>query len=181
MGTTIMKQYSTLSSPDHNVGSATSQFAINSQHGTAAFTALNSHKMGCVAFVTAPNNGEQNSVLIVNVLTNDGGVKSLQDIDNGISLHPRTVVVAKEHSQLNLLQSFLNLNDDAQLLPKFTNSYTQLFVQTHANVTHSYRQESSSPNKNLSRTPNIHFETVDVHLMGPRSPYRSTFLSLNPL
>jgi len=174
-----IKHYSTLSLPNHNVGSPTSQFAINSQHGMAAFSALNSHKMGCVAFVTATSNGEKNSVLIVNVWTNDGGIDSLQDIHTGISFHPRIFVLAKEHSQLNLLQSFINLNDNTRLVPKFTNSYTQLFVEAHANVTHSYRQESSFPVKNP--TPNIHFETVDVHLMGTHASHKSTFLSFNPL
>jgi hypothetical protein len=124
-----IKQYSTLSLPNHNVGSPTSQFAINSQHGMAAFTALNSHKMGCVAFVAAPNNSEKNTVLIVNIWTDDGGVDNLPDAYSGISFHPRTFVLAKKHSQLNLLQSFINLNDNTRLVPKFTNSYTQLNVQ----------------------------------------------------
>jgi hypothetical protein len=123
-----IKQYSTLSSPNHNVGSPTSQFAINSQHGMAAFSALNSHKMGCVAFVTATKNREKNTVLIVNLCTNNGGVDYLLDAHTGVSFHPRTFVLAKEHSQLNLLQSFINLNDNTRLVPKFTNSYTQLFV-----------------------------------------------------
>jgi len=43
-----------LSGPDHCVGKATSQFAINGQQGTAAFAALNSVKAGCVAYVESP-------------------------------------------------------------------------------------------------------------------------------
>ena len=55
-----------LSSPDHSVGKATSQFAINNQQGTAAFAALNSIKAGCVAYIESKDDVEKRPVLVVN-------------------------------------------------------------------------------------------------------------------
>ncbi|KAL3807006.1 hypothetical protein ACHAXA_010482 [Cyclostephanos tholiformis] len=129
-----LTSYMKLSGPDHNVGKATSQFAINGQQGTAAFAALNSVKAGCVAYVessvTASGGGgggegggegegegaPPQPVLIVNAQTPSGGgmndVESDEEVRRGVAFHPRTLVVAGEGSVLSLAQMCVDLDDD---------------------------------------------------------------------
>ena len=151
-----------LSGPDHNVGEATSQFAINNQQGTAAFAALNSVKAGSVAYVEAwkddgivsdvGNSGEKDSlnlkpVLIVNAQTPSGGrhFSGSEDRDRGVAFHPRTLAVAHDESLLSLVQMSVDLNEnstDESPCATFVNGYTQIFVGAYANVTHSFLEES---------------------------------------
>mmetsp|Transcript_15583 Transcript_15583/g.34019 ORF Transcript_15583/g.34019 Transcript_15583/m.34019 type:complete len:674 (-) Transcript_15583:96-2117(-) len=144
--------YSKLSKPNHNIGSPTSQFAVNTQQGSACFAALNTYKTKAVAYVNAPPNHNEEldeftvpkPVLILNAMTSLGGVeKSLED-DKGVACHPRTIVVAEDGARMSVVQSCVDLDtrDDAIANPKLYNGYTQVFVKGTANVTHSYLEES---------------------------------------
>merc|ERR1719410_268022 len=94
---------SRLSAPDHNVGKATSQFAINNQQGSAIFAALNTCKTGAVALVDIPPNYICiKPVLIVNAQTTSGGVSGQNS--NGVAYHPRTLVLAGKKSKVALIQ-----------------------------------------------------------------------------
>jgi len=139
-----------LSGPDHNVGKATSQFAINNQQGTAAFAALNSVKAGCVAYVEAASEEASDDdkmplpVLIVNAQTPSGG-SAVVGGEKGVSLHPRTLAVANDRSSLSLVQMCIDLDESTEeesLCPTFVNGHTQIFVGASANVTHSFLEES---------------------------------------
>ncbi|KAL7467079.1 hypothetical protein ACHAXS_007348 [Conticribra weissflogii] len=139
-----------LSGPDHNVGKATSQFAINNQQGTAAFAALNSVKAGCVAYVEAASKEGSDDetmplpVLIVNAQTPSGGSADVA-VEKGVSLHPRTLAVANDGCALSLVQMCIDLDDspgEESRCPTFVNGHTQIFVGANANVTHSFLEES---------------------------------------
>jgi Fe-S cluster assembly scaffold protein SufB len=149
----MLTSYSKLSKPNHNVGDATSQFAVNAQQGTACFAALNTIKTKSVAYVRAPANhneelGENTlpkPVLILNVATRSGGVAdSLNDDNKGVAYHPRTLVVAEDGSRLSVVQSCVDLVEEggSTYNPTLCNGYTQVFVQGTANVTHSYLEET---------------------------------------
>ena len=133
-----------LSGPDHCVGEPTSQFAINNQQGTAAFAALNSVKAGCVGYIEV-RKGEKldKPVLIVNAQTPSGGKMGSDDM-HGVAIHPRLLCVAHDESKLSLIQSNVDLKEDSGENPCaiFTNGFTQVFVGSNANVTHSYLEES---------------------------------------
>ncbi|KAL3783229.1 hypothetical protein ACHAW5_005564 [Stephanodiscus triporus] len=76
-----LTSYKRLSGPDHSVGKATLQFAINAQQGTAAFVALmNSIKAGCAAYVESVVAGAL-PVLVVNAQTPSGGKGGDDDDD----------------------------------------------------------------------------------------------------
>ena len=150
-----------LSGPDHCVGKATSQFAINGQQGTAAFAALNSVKAGCVAYVESPavavvegggGGPPPLPVLVVSAQTpSGGGVGSGIEAGEGggvrgVAFNPRTLAVAGEGSILSLVQMCVDLDDESSSdhppRPTLVNGYTQIFVGRDANVTHAFLDES---------------------------------------
>ncbi|KAL3807762.1 hypothetical protein ACHAXA_000675, partial [Cyclostephanos tholiformis] len=159
-----LTSYMKLSGPDHNIGKATSQFAINGQQGTAAFAALNSIKAGCITYVkpsVAASGGEGGGappqpVLIVNAQTPSGGgmndVESDEEVRRGATVHTRMLVVAREGSVLSLTQMCVDLDDDNVIAlssssssspqPTLVNGYTQIYVGRDANVTHTFLDES---------------------------------------
>ena len=190
-----------LSAPDHCVGKATSQYAINNQFGTAAFAALNSVKAGCVAYVEG-NGVEKKPVLIINAQTPSAGSS---EEDKGVAFHPRTLAVANDGSILSLVQMCVDLDDnssDKSPCPTFVNGYTQIFVGANANMTHSFIEESGgtvtsrvemsddeATAASLSQTPrelealrpalrNTNFEVIDVHVIGDNGSYTSSLLEL---
>lgn len=145
----VLTSHAKLSGPDHSVGKATSQFAINGQMGTASFAALNSVKAGCVAYVESSvrsAGGEEKGscmpVLIVNAQTSlviRGGEEC------GVSFHPRCLAVANEGSVLSLVQMCVDLYDAEELTqtrPTLVNGYTQIYVGQNANITHAFLDES---------------------------------------
>ena len=197
--------YKKLSGPDHKIGEPTTQFAINTQQGTACFAALNTIRTGAVAFVDVPadtdNDVEQpKPVLIVNAVTRDGGASG--DANSGVSFHPRCLAIAGKGSRLSLVQSCVDLDQDESLShrPKLYNGYTQVFVKENANVTHSYLEESGGlvtssteqsddesaegkplPREVESKRPELkdsHLEAVDVHIMGDEAGYEGTVMSV---
>jgi hypothetical protein len=151
----MLTSYQKLSVPDHNLGAAYSQFAVNTQQGTAAFCALNTYKTQGVALVHAPVDYDASlaqealpqPVLVIQAQTACGGLstKDSDDNDAGVAFHPRTLVVAEEGARLSVIQSTVDLDEDlaADHRPKLFNGYTQVFVKGNANVTHSYLEESA--------------------------------------
>lgn len=146
-----LTSYAKLSKPNHNLGDATSQFAINTQQGTACFAALNTVRTQAVAYVKAPENhngglGDDfapKPVLILNALSKSGGVADQLEDEKGAAVHPRTLVVAGDASRLSVVQSCIDLEGASSVSnPTLYNGYTQMFVHGTANVTHSYLEES---------------------------------------
>ena len=199
-----------LSGPDHNVGKATSQFAINNQQGTAAFAALNSIKAGCVAYIESNDHKEKRPVLIVNAQTPSCGSSDDIDESKGVAFHPRTLAVANDGCILSLVQMCVDLDDvSVSSLPQLSspratlkNGYTQIFVGSNSNVTHSFLEESGGvvtsnvemsdeevANAKLDENPrdvearrpalrNSNFEVIDVHVTGDGGSYDSSILEL---
>lgn len=191
-----------LSAPDHSVGEPTSQFAINTQQGTACFAALNTMRTGAVAYVRPPKDHDAGAevvmpVLVVNAVTKDAGGASDSE---GVSFHPRTLVVVEENSRLSFVQSSVDLDTGLEHKPKMYNGYTQIFVKEGGNLTHSLLEESGgdvtsgveksdddlreneiAPRKIESERPALkdtHFETIDVQLMGKDAAYEGTLMSV---
>lgn len=188
-----------LSGPDHCVGKATGQFAMNNQQGTAAFAALNSIKAGSVAYVEA-NGDATKPVIIVNAQTPSAGGSGEQ----GVAFHPRTLAVANDGSVSSLIQMCVDLNDAEDKSPCATlvNGYTQIFVGADANMTHSFLDESGgfvtsrvelsdgeatelslpeSPRVVESRRPalqNSNFQAFDVHVTGDSGSFQSSLMEL---
>lgn len=201
----VWTSFKRLSAPDHCVGDATSQFAINTQQGTACFAALNTIRTGAVAYVHSPADQDKDieypkPVLIVNAVSNSGSAKARGE-GKGVAFHPRTLVVADEGSRLSLVQSAVDLeNDGEEPIPKLYNGYTQFFVKENANVTHSYLDESGgivtggvekndddlkegevSPREIEAQRPALkdtHLEAIDVHLVGEKAGYKGTMMAL---
>lgn len=203
-----LTSFAKLSGPDHSVGKATSQFAINNQQGTAAFAALNSVKAGCVAYIESNDDKEKRPVLIVNAQTPSCG--SSDGIDKGVAFHPRTLAVANDGCILSFVQMCVdldevNISSPPQLSsPRATlkNGYTQIFVGSNSNVTHSFLEESGgivtsnvemsdeevanakfdeNPRYVEARRPalrNSNFEVIDVHITGDGGSYDSSILEL---
>jgi len=194
--------YKKLGGKDHCLGEAYSQFAINTQQGTACFAALNTRRTGGVAYVQVPDdydaeNEESKPILILNAVTNDGGSKSGCE---GMTIHPRTLVIAGENSRLSVVQTSVGLYDESSHVPKLYNGYTQMFVKEGANVTHSFLEESGgmvTPGVEKSddtiaegETPpreieaqraelkDTHLECVDVQCIGDDSAYAGTVISV---
>lgn len=198
-----------LSSPDHSVGKATSQFAINNQQGTAAFAALNSIKAGCVAYIESKDDLEKRPVLVVNAQTPSCGSSEGADESKGVAFHPRTLAVVDDGCILSLVQMCVDLDEDSlsgntASSPRATlkNGYTQIFVGSNANVTHSFLEESGgivtsnvemsdeevakakldeNPRDVEARRPalrNSNFEMIDVHVTGDGGSYDSSILEL---
>ena len=202
----VLTSHERLSGPDHSVGKATSQFAINGQMGTAAFAALNSVKAGCVAYIESEEKGCGMPVLIVNAQTSSAGGG---DEISGVAFHPRCLAVANEGSLLSLVQMCIDLDDDtvsssSSPRPTLVNGYTQIYVGKDANVTHSFLDESGgivTPNIEMSdeefkaefpdiidlprevesQRPalrNVNFQVIDAHIVGDSGSYISSVLEL---
>jgi len=194
-----------LSAPHHNTGPATSQFAVNNQQGMACFAALNSVRTGSVAIVDVPkNHKEVLPILIINAITEGGGVTQNSGTDNtkGVAHHPRTLILADEFSESSVIQSSIDLdvileNEDTSIIPpKLYNGYTQVNVQRNATVTHSYIEETGGiPTANVDRSGSqfdaareteakrpalrdTHLECIDVQLISEHSVYKGTMMGL---
>ena len=142
-----LTSYKALSKPNHCVGEPTSQFAINGQQGTACFAALNTVKTGAVAYVQYPKGTDHGvdtpkPLLLIYASTKDGG--SADDVTQGVSCHPRSLIVAEDSCRLSVVQSMvdLDIDDSVREVPKLYNGFTQFFVKGNANVTHSYLEET---------------------------------------
>jgi len=195
--------YKKLGGADHALGEATSQFAINTQQGTACFAALNTRRTGGVAYVQVPDghdgdNEKRKPVLILNAVTKNGGFAS-SDSD-GVSFHPRALIVAGEKSRLSVVQTCVDLDDESKYLPKLYNGYTQIFVKEGANMTHSFLEESGGmvtagvekgdsefgedePTARMveaerSELKDTHLECVDVQCIGDKSSYEGVVMSV---
>lgn len=194
----IWDSHKKLSGPDHNVGDPTTQFAINTQQGTACFAALNTIRTGGVAYIRVPKGAEKSKpVLVVNAVTRDGGASTGSE---GLTLHPRCLLVAEENSSLSFVQSTVDLDTEVDAVPKLYNGYTQIFVHEGANVTHSFLEESGGmvtggvektddsfeEGETLARTveagrpelKDTRLEAIDVHILGEDGGYEGTILSV---
>jgi hypothetical protein len=203
---TYCTSHKQLSGPDHCLGEPFSQFAINTQQGTACFAALNTRRTGAVAYIQTPEgkDSEYNEdtdeipkpVLLLNVVTKSGGASS--DC-SGMSFHPRGLIIAEKNSRLSVVQNSVDLDDGSESVPKLYNGYTQVFVKEGANVTHSYLEETGGvvtagveksddnieegqpiPRLVEAERPamkNTHFEAIDVHVMGEDGSYEGTIMS----
>lgn len=196
------ESYKKLSGPNHAVGEPTSQFAINTQQGTACFAALNTIRTGAVAYVRVPKDHDADNetplpILVVNAVTKDGSAVEGSD---GVAFHPRALVIAEENSHVSFVQSCIDLETGTKHTPKFYNGYTQVFVKAGANMTHSLLEESGgtvtggversddelgenepAPRQIESERPELkdtHFETIDVQLMGEDADYEGTLMSV---
>eukprot|EP00537_Pseudo-nitzschia_pungens_P002756 CAMPEP_0172362256 /NCGR_PEP_ID=MMETSP1060-20121228/5899_1 /TAXON_ID=37318 /ORGANISM="Pseudo-nitzschia pungens, Strain cf. cingulata" /LENGTH=680 /DNA_ID=CAMNT_0013084711 /DNA_START=264 /DNA_END=2306 /DNA_ORIENTATION=- len=194
--------YKKLGGADHCLGEPFSQFAVNTQQGTACFAALNTRRTGGVAYVQVPDdydadNSESKPVMILNVVTNNGGSAAGCD---GMSFHPRSLVVAGENSKLSVVQACVDLNDGSDHVPKLYNGFTQMIVKEGANVTHSFLEESggmvtpgvekndgdSGDDEPDAQTleadrpamKDTHLECVDVQCIGDDSTYEGTVMSV---
>lgn len=191
-----------LSGPDHSVGEATSQFAINTQQGSACFAALNTRRTGAVAYINVPPEHDQGSeeskpVLVINAVTSSGGASANA---GGVSFHPRCLLMAGKKSCVSLVQSCLDLDGEDESVPTFYNGYTQIFVGESANVTHTFLEESGgkvtggvektddmipegeeSPREIESKRPELkdtHLDTIDVQMIGDDSSYVGALMSV---
>lgn len=194
--------YKKLGGADHALGEATSQFAINTQQGTACFAALNTRHTGGVAYVSVPDDHdsdveERKPVLILNAVTSNGG--SGPDCE-GISFHPRALVVAGKNSRLSVVQACVDLDDESDHVPKLYNGFTQMIVKEGANVTHSFLEESGGmvtagvekndnefgEDEKIARfveaerptLKDTHLDCVDVQCIGDASSYEGTLMSV---
>lgn len=198
----VATSFKKLSGPNHCLGEPFSQFAINTQQGTACFAALNTRRTGAVAYIHAQERKEgeemenHKPVLIINTVTKNGGAVSAS---TGMSFHPRCLVVAEKLSRLSIVQSSIDLDDHTAHVPKLYNGYTQIFVKEGANVTHSYLEESGGmvtagveqrddciaegeplPRSVEAERPEMkdtHLEAIDVHVMGDGGSYEGTIMS----
>jgi len=196
--------YKKLGGADHAVGEATSQFAINTQQGTACFAALNTRRTGGVAYVRVPDGHENDKdaenrkpVLILNAVTNNGGTASGCE---GVSFHPRALVVAGKESCLSVVQACVDLDDGDDHVPKLYNGFTQMIVKEGANVTHSFLEESGGmvtagveksdgefgEDEPVARVveaerpalKDTHLDCVDVQCIGDDSSYEGILMSV---
>ena len=200
----VWTSYKKLSGPDHSLGEPTSQFAINTQQGTACFAALNTIRTGAVAYVHAAAGQDTDvevpkPVLIVNAVSSNGSAGSSADADKGVAFHPRTLVIADKDSRLSVVQSSVDL-ETGEHRPKLYNGFTQFFIKENSNVTHSYIEESGglvtggvelsdddleegqpNPRAIESERPALkdtHLEAIDVHIVGEGGGYQGTMMSL---
>lgn len=138
-GAPSLTHLASLSGPNHNVGPATSQFAMNAQQGTACFAALNTIACQHMAYIhcgVAPTPPPTTStstspldkpILIVYAVTPNGGVSVAQSppteatVDTtssgpslpppvaGVAIHPRTVIVVEAHSHASVVQQSVSI------------------------------------------------------------------------
>jgi len=163
---------SKLSGPNHNVGNATTQFAINNQQGTAIFAALNTVKTKNVALVDIPNDTtcDDLPILVVNAWTNNGGIEvdnsDEEEEQKGVAIHPRLLVLGGKRSKSSIIQGTIDLDDedgdDAKTRPKFYNGYTQLYLREGSKLSHSYLEESGG-----YPTPKVEVRNVDADQNSP--------------
>eukprot|EP00980_Cylindrotheca_fusiformis_P005017 scaffold1062_cov130-Cylindrotheca_fusiformis.AAC.23 len=191
-----------MSMPHHSVGEPTSQFAINTQQGSACFAALNTRRTGAVAYVGVPaehNKDVENPqpILVLNAVTRSGGAPAGT---SGVSFHPRCLFVAGKGSSSSIVQSCVDLEGDGSIVPKLYNGYTQFFIHESANATHSFLEESGGivtggveipddmveegaerPREIESKRAELkdtHLETIDVQLIGDDSSYKGAIMSV---
>ncbi len=194
--------YKKLGGADHALGDATSQFAINTQQGTACFAALNTRRTGGVAYVEVPDGHdddveERKPILILNAVTKNGGSGSNSE---GMAFHPRALVVAGKDSRLSVVQACVDLDDGSEYVPKLYNGFTQIMIKEGANVTHSFLEESGgmvtagvekadedfgedeliARNVEAERAElkDTHLECVDVQCIGDDASYEGTIMSV---
>lgn len=189
-----LKSYSKLSGPHHNMGDPDTQFAINSQQGTACFAALNTWACRNVGLVHVTEEVDL-PIVIVHVHTGDGGIDSGNENKSvGAAQHPRTVVVAEKGSKASIVQQSISINnevDDAR--PLLVNGYTQVWLKENANITHCFVEESGGlPVKGVEErnddlrsqetarkaAANTILETLDVHCAGDNSHYNATNIAV---
>ena len=189
-----------LSCPDHTVGEPTSQFAINNQQGTACFVALNSVRAGSAAYINIPTDMEvAKPVIVVNAITSDGGI--LESLgEKGVAVHPRAFINAGANSKMSFIQTYVDLDEEDNEIfnQKMVNGCTQIYLDSGANVTHSYLEESGGVVTGGVETPSdeekdgeeskrdieakreelrdTHFESIDVHVIGEDGAYEAAAL-----
>jgi Fe-S cluster assembly scaffold protein SufB len=201
-----LTSFKALSKPNHCVGEATSQFAINGQQGTACFAALNTIKTGAVAYVQYPKGTDSGvefplPLLLVNAITKDCGADETVAPGVGVTCHPRALIVAEEDSRLSVVQSIVDLdNESVTAIPKLYNGYTQFFIHGNANVTHAYLEETGgiviggtevsdedladgdiAPRTLEAARPALkdtHLEAIDAQVMGNEGSFTSTMISI---
>lgn len=194
--------YSMLSRPNHNPGAATTQFAINTQQGTACFAALNTCKTQNVAMVRAPSgynkdlheNVSAKPILIVQAISHNGSSKD----SSGVSIHPRVLVQVEDDARTSVVQSCVDL-ESGTFAPKLFNGYTQVFIGENANLTHAYLEESGGMvtggvevsddqvkegpkpreiESQRSQLKDTHLEAIDVHVTGENGAYEGIIMSV---
>lgn len=198
-----LTSFKDLSKPNHCIGNATTQFAINAQQGTACFAALNTVKTGAVAYVNYPaglDHGVEfpKPLLIVQATTQNGGALPHE---TGVAVHPRILVVAQDQCRLSVVQSTVDLDiPDVAAIPTLYNGYTQFFLQGNANVTHAYLEETGgivtggtevsdeslpegvTPPRQVESTrpalKNTHMEVLDAQVMGNDGSFTSTMMAI---
>eukprot|EP00934_Nitzschia_sp_Nitz4_P009486 Nitzschia sp. Nitz4//scaffold86_size83305//33503//35834//NITZ4_005256-RA/size83305-snap-gene-0.166-mRNA-1//-1//CDS//3329559232//9476//frame0 len=193
-----LNSHKKLSGPDHSMGEPTSQFAINVQHGTACFTALNTMLTGSVAYIhTKEGEVSDKPVMLVNVITKNAGA---EDGADSVAFHPRCLVATEARSALSFIQTSVDLDTDEKPIPRFYNGYTQFFVKEDSNLTHTILEESGGTVTPLverndgdfakgepkarvveaarPEMKDIHFETIDAHIVGDRGSYEGALVSL---
>jgi Fe-S cluster assembly scaffold protein SufB len=197
-----LTSYSQLSKPNHNIGAPSSQFAINTQQGTACFAALNTIKCPHIAYVheqavSVEAEAPKLPILVVQAVTSDGGISVADEIrENGVALHPRTLVIAEPNTDTTLVQQSVTLFDGdvdtSASRPLLKNGYTQILIKDFANVTHVMVDESGGvavsgiedAEDAIRATETVRpalqntvIETLDVHCAGTDASYTGTILS----
>ncbi|KAI2507547.1 Uncharacterized protein family (UPF0051) [Fragilaria crotonensis] len=161
----FLTSFSKLSFPDHCVGDPTSQFAINSQQGTACFAALNSVRTSAVAMIRSPAGMNKDAesdvkpVLLVNAISRDMGCTA--EKDRGVALFVKEGADVS-HSYLEETGGMVTgatelrddqLPDDGSVPPRV--------------------QEASRP-----ALKDTHLEAMDVHVIGNDAKYSNTVMSI---
>jgi Fe-S cluster assembly scaffold protein SufB len=198
----VWDSFKKLSGPDHSIGEPSSQFAINTQQGSACFAALNTRRTGAVAYINVPKEHDQGienpkPILVVNAVTRNGGASSES---TGVSFHPRCLITSQKNSTLSLVQSCVDLDSEDVDVPTLYNGYTQIFVEEGARVAHSFVEESggiATPGVEMSddmveegcekprdieasrpALKDTHLDAIDVHVMGEDATYEGTMMSI---
>jgi Fe-S cluster assembly scaffold protein SufB len=197
-----LTSFAKLSAPNHCVGTPDTQFAINSQQGTACFAALNTLQCQSMAFInvtasttttSADDDDDQPIIIIIHAHTQNGGVRGAT---TGVAIHPRTVVIAQPGSTATIVQQSVSLDDDmntVESVPLLINGYTQMWLKANATISHSYIDESGGmpvmgvegSNETIRQeendrpaSANTVLETLDVHCAGVHSCYKGTIVSV---
>jgi len=202
-GDNELLSYKNLSKPDHNMGEATSQYAINFQQGTACFAALNSVKATAAAFIRIPaESGDKENrkpVMVINGLSRDFNAASTKNKERGAAVHPRTLVIAERNSTSSLVQSTVDL-DEGTARPTLHNGYTQVYIKEGADFLHTFLEESGgivtagteksehelsegdiSPRiieSERCALKNTHLETIDVQVVGNDATYEGIIMNI---
>ena len=118
-----------------------------------AFVALNTAFLGDGAFIHVPKDKSLQSTIHLLFLTTDEG-------DHTVS-HPRSLIVADQHSEMTVIESYVSLSPGK----RFTNGVTEIVVGDGANIQH-YRLLADSPDS-------FHVGTTRVH-QGQDSTFSSS-------